>query len=244
LAVIAAAGLSGVANAVTVPNFTAPGISSPGYPDFSAINYSASLSASSTGYTLTIVGSDPNAGVLNFKNADYLIGGEQVKLTANFDATGHLVASPANTIEIDGSIGPSNKPLIGRAPAGYSWSAQKYGKLFGAELTGVGVDTKDGALGFSTADFSGWASQLFGYPNAAESVWLFSLLGGSNWSGKNSWGSFLDEIEDHNPLKASKFYAIGSITTVPVPTTMLLLIGGLVGLGGFARRRNAAAAIA
>jgi hypothetical protein len=234
LAAILAATTGGVANAITVPNFTAPGIPSPGYVDFAALNYSASLTASGAGYTLTILGSNPNAGLFNFKNASYLIGNEQVKLTVNFDSTGHLVASPADSIEIDGSLAAWNKPLIGSPPAGYSWSAQKYEKLFSAQLTSVGVDSKDEALGFTTAGFSGWANQPQ-FATTSESLWLFSLFGGSKWD------AFLDEIEDHNKLKAATFYAIGSITTVPLPSTMLLLLGGLVGVGAFARRQRAPA---
>jgi hypothetical protein len=247
LTVIVAATAGGVANAITVPDFSAPGIPSPGYVDFAALNYSASLNPTGGGgYTLTILGTNPNVGLFNFKNAAYLIGGEEVKLTVNFDATGHLVPTTANTIEIDGSLASWNKPLIGSPPAGYSWSAQKYEKLFGAVLTGVGVDSKDEALGFATADFSGWANQpQFASPNASESLWLFSLLGGlddSKRGGKNSWDKLLDEIEDHRPLKAANFHAIGSITTVPLPGTALLLLGGLAGFGGFVRRRRAPAA--
>jgi hypothetical protein len=245
LAVIAAATVGGVANAINVPDFSAPGIPSPGYVDFAALNLSASLKASGGGYTLTILGTNPNVGLFNFKNAAYLIGGEQVKLTVNFDATGHLVPTAANTIEIDGSLAPWDKPLIGTPPAGFSWSAQKYEKLFGAELTGVGVDSKDEALGFSTADFSGWANQpQFASSNASESLWLFSLLGRSDDSkrrSKNPWDKFLDEIEDHHRLKPGTFFGIGSITTVPLPAPALLLLGGLAGLGGFVRRRRAPA---
>src|SRR5271165_1452605 len=249
LAAIAAATVGGVANAITVPDFSAPGIPSPGYVDFAALNYSASLNPSGGGYTLTILGTNPNAGLFNFQNASYLIGGEQVKLTVNFDATGHLVPTVANTIEIDGSLAAWNKPFLGTPPAGFSWSAQGYEKLFGAELTGVGVDAKDEALGFTTANFSGWANQPQ-FATGSESLWLFSLSGGldgSKWGGKNSWGKsswdkFLDQIEDHRPLQAANFYAIGSITTVPLPATTLLLLGGLLVMGGFARRKTRPAA--
>jgi hypothetical protein len=238
MAVIAASTFGGVANAVTVPDFSAPGIASPGYVDFAALNLSASLKSSGSGYTLTILGTNPNAGVFNFKNASYLIGDEQVKLTVNFDATGHLVTTKANTIEIDGSLAAWNKPSIGTAPAGFSWSAQRNETLFGAVLTGVGVDSKRDALGFSTADFFGWANQpQFASANASESLWLFSLFGGSKWD------SFLDQIEDHSHLNAANFFGIGSITTVPLPSTMLLLLGGLAGAGGFVRRRRAPAAV-
>ena len=63
--------LTGVAHAFTVPDFKGsdPSIGSPGYPDFWAANFSASLTANSQGtvYTLTIQGSNPNIGISVFK---------------------------------------------------------------------------------------------------------------------------------------------------------------------------------
>ena len=77
------------AAALTVPTFVGadPSISSPGYPDFWAANFSASLRKNSAGtvYTLTIDESNPNIGVFNFPGGAYLVGNEEVELTAHFD---------------------------------------------------------------------------------------------------------------------------------------------------------------
>jgi hypothetical protein len=244
--------VTGVAHAITVPSFTGsdPSVVSPGYPDFLAANYSASLTANSQGsvYTLSIQGSNPNVGVFNFKNADYLVGNESIKLTANFDARGNLLTGKGftNSYEIDGSLAASSNPTIGSAPAGYSWTAQPVEKLFSATLASVTVDSNDEALGFKSTSFGGWANQkqFTGGGTPSESVWLFSLLSPlSSFSSQASaankdWNTFLSEIKTHSSLKANTFYGIGSIATVPLPAALLLLGSGLLGFGGIARRRQ------
>jgi hypothetical protein len=230
-----------VAQAYDVPTFSAPGIPQAGYPDFAALNFSASVSGSAnSGYTLTISEDDPNIGVFNFKHGAYLVSDETVQLVAHFDATGHLLTNQNNSIEIEGSVAAWNHPSLGAAPSGYSWSGTTRDTLlFYADLTGVGVDSKHEALGFSTTDFYGWASQ-FANPNAAESLWLFSLLGSvDNGTGAGkSWDAFLTEIKNHTALTAASFSGIESVATVPLPATLLMLMSGLVGLGFASRQRT------
>jgi hypothetical protein len=246
---LAAVLTTGVAHAFTVPDFKGPdpSIGSPGYPDFWAANYSASLTANSQGtvYTLSIAGSNPNIGVFNFPNSSYLVGNEQVKLTANFDSHGNLLTSMSNTYEIDGSLASSSNPLFGSKPNGVSWSTQPVEKLFSASLTGVTVDSKDEALGFKSTNFGGWANQKqFTGGSTTESVWLYSLLSplasfnSAINTANNDWNSFLSEIKNHSALKAKTFYGIASIATVPLPASLLLLCSGLLGLGVFRRREG------
>jgi len=231
-----------VAQAIDIPSFSAPAIPEPGYPDFAALNFSASLSGSAkSGFTLTISEADPNIGVFNFKHGAYLVSDETIQLVAHFDSTGHLLTNQNNSIEIEGSVPAWTHPSYGAAPTGYSWSGTTRDTLlFYADLTAVGVDSKDEALGFSTTDFYGWASQ-FANPNAAESLWLYSLLGSvdpGTGAGK-SWDAFLAEINNHTALTTARFAGIESVATVPLPSTLLLMLSGLAGVGGFAWRRSA-----
>jgi hypothetical protein len=243
------------AQAFSVPDFKGPdpSIGSPGYPDFSALNLSASLTANSPGtvYTLSIQGSNPNVGVFNFPNAAYLVGNESIKLTVSFDSHGNLLTGSGynDSYEIDGSLAASSNPTFGSKPAGYSWAAQPIEKLFSATLTGVTVDSKDEALGFRSTNFGGWANQKqFTGGGTTESVWLYSLLSSLNSSygssmasaqrgGGSDWDSLLAEIKNHTHLKTGTFLGIASIATVPVPIALWLFGSGLLGLGGLFRRR-------
>jgi hypothetical protein len=234
---------AGVANASSLPNFSAPGIGQPGFPDFAALNFSASLQGSSqSGYVLTITGRDPNFGAFNFKGGSYDVGNEEIELTAHFTSTGQLIKSQPNTIEIFGSLPASNRPSSGKAPKGESWSKQPFELLFEAVLTGVGADLKKDALGFSTKDFSGWADQrrFTGSANPTESLWLYSICSGL-FGGGNSWDRFVADIADHKSLHDATFTGISSIATVPLPASGLLMLGGLAGLGAMVRRRRVGA---
>jgi hypothetical protein len=248
---LAALLLTGVAHALTVPDFKSPdpSIGSPGYPDFWAANFSASLTANSQGtvYTLTIQGSNPNIGIFNLPNSAYLVGNEQVKLTASFDSTGHLLTGSGykDSYEIDGRLAASSSPTFGSKPGGLSWAAQPVETLFSATLTDVTVDSKDDALGFRSTNFGGWANQKqFTGGSTTESVWLYSLLAplaaynSQVNTVNNDWNNFLAEIKNHTALKGNAFYGIGSIATVPLPAGILLFGGGLLGLGGLFRRRE------
>jgi hypothetical protein len=268
---LAVMAFSAVAHAFAVPNFKGPDttIASPGYPDFWATNFSASLqctsncsNSSKAVWTLSITGSNPNIGIFNFPNGAYLVGNEQVKLTANFSSTGTLLTNLANTYEIDGSLAPSTSPTLGSKPPSVSWTSQPVEKLFSSTLTGVTVDSTDEALGFKSTNFGGWANQKqFTGGSTTESVWLYSLLScgfsstgysassATNSSDSSCWGSrsgtlnstwdtFLAEIKNHTALKSASFLAIASIATVPLPAAIWLLGSALAGLGGFARRRR------
>jgi hypothetical protein len=240
---LAALACAGVANASSLPKFSPPGVPEPGYPDFAALNFAASLQGSSqSGYILTIAGGDPNFGMFNFPKGSYGVGGEEIELTAHFSATGQLLKNQPNTIEIFGSLPGSNSPSAGSAPKGYSWSKQPFELLFEAVLTGFAVDSKHEALGFSTKDFSGWADQLqfTGNKNPIESLWLYSVSTGNPFGGfgGGDWNQFLTDLKDHKSLQAAKFYGIGSIATVPLPASGLLMLGGLAGLGALMVRRR------
>jgi hypothetical protein len=248
--VAATAGLfvAGAAGASTLPDFTAPGIPEPGSPNFSLTGFSGSvIGTPQSGFTLSIV-SDPGWGTFNIGGASYAVHHEEIFVTAHFDSHGNLVANPSNSVEIFGSIGGSNHPLRGTTAPGDSWSAQPFEELFAANITGVGVDSGEKALGFSTDFFSGWASQ-FAPPSGVESLWLYSLT--SAWDhgddhrnhgeglGSQSWSNFLAELGQGKSLRDARFHNLASITTVPLPGAALLMLGGLTGLWGFARGRRA-----
>jgi hypothetical protein len=237
-----------VANASSLPKFSAPGIAEPGFPDFAALSFSASLQGSSqSGYILTIAGGDPNFGVFNVPKGSYGVGGEEIELTAHFSATGQLLKNQPNTFEVFGSLPASNSPSAGSASKGYSWSKQPFELLFEAVLTGFSVDSKHDALGFSTRDFSGWADQLqfTGTKNPIESLWLYSVSTGNPFGGfgGGDWTQFLTDLKDHNSLQEAKFHGIGSIATVPLPASGLLMFGGLAGLGTMMVRRRRVEAV-
>jgi hypothetical protein len=258
-ALLAALAASGAAQAYVDPPFSAPGVVSPGYPDFVSANSQAQVTSSTqtvnnvkqTVYTFSITASDQNVGIFNFPSGAYIVGNESIKVTANFDATGHLLSSLANTYEIDGSLKASSTPDFGNKPGGVSWATQPVEKLFSASLTNVAVDSTHEALGFTTNNFGGWANQKqFTGGGTSESLWLFQMASQnllpepeSNQSGvfpystsNSAWNSFLAELKSHTGLKSASFGAIGTIATVPLPAAIWLLGSGLAALGGFRRR--------
>jgi hypothetical protein len=258
-ALLAALAASGAAQAYVDPPFSAPGVVGPGYPAFVSANSEAELTSSiqtvnnvkQTVYTFTISASDQNVGIFNFRGGAYIVGNESIKVTANFDSTGHLLTSLANTYEIDGSLNASNNPDFGNAPGGVKWATQPVEKLFSVGLTNVGVDSTHEGLGFTTNNFGGWANQKqFTGGSTSESLWLFQMASQnllpeseSNQSGvfpystsNSAWNNFLAELKSHSGLKSASFGAIGSIATVPLPAAIWLLGSGLAALGGFRRR--------
>jgi hypothetical protein len=188
-AILAALAASGAAQAYTDPGFSAPGINSPGYPDFVSGVLNANLSANlqwnanadghhDGAYVLSINDSGSNAvGAFNFPSGAYLVGNEKIAVTAYFDSTGHLLTGGGfnDSYTISGSLAAWNNPSFGTAPAGYNWSAQPFETLFSAQLTGFGVDSTHEALGFNTSNFGGWANQFSG-GSTSESLWLYGLI--------------------------------------------------------------------
>lgn len=247
----------GTAQAVTVPNFSGPGVSSPGYPDFWGVNTTATLTQTNSGFTLSMSGSTGacgsgssfascSAAVFNFPSGVYAVGHESISLTANFTSSGVFTSG---TYMISGSLPAWSNPTAGAAPKGFSWGAAGTQPLLTANLTGDTVDTADEALGFTEVITGGWADQApFTGTNSrttTESVWLYSLLSGfsrDDGEGKrgsgSAWNAFLSELRSNSGLKANTFAAVGSIATVPLPAAAVLFGSGLLGLIGMARRRR------
>jgi hypothetical protein len=216
-------------------------------------------------YELTINQSAQNVGVFNFPNGAYTVNNESIQVTAWFDASGNLITNNQylkDTYTIKGSLNASNNPNYGTAPGWVSWKAQPVETLFSASLTGVGVDLTHDALGFNTSNFGGWANQQqFTGGSQNESLWLYALINTGNlycvaprpgnncnnnpsqtgtlpYSTSNTaWNTFLKELKNHSGIKEATFYGIGLIATVPLPAGILLFGSGLLGLGGFFRRR-------
>jgi hypothetical protein len=124
--------------------------------------------------------------------------------------------------------------------------------LYSAPLLNVAVDSKHEGLGFADGPITGWVKNV-GLASNLESVWLFALAGKvtdgttvptvpADYTKDSQWDAFLAELKYGKITGGSEtFTSIGSIASVPLPTTALLMMGGLAGLTGFARRRSVAA---
>lgn len=203
--------LGTAAYAATAPaGLTAPGITSPGYPDFwdsgetVKVVRNGSGSSSNRYYTLTSTGSN---AAFNFPSNAWNLSGESVKITANFDRFGNLItAKPGcfgskcgltNEVLIRGKIGANNPSVDPGIP---SWSAvTTTSTLFRATINGYGVDLNDDpsaagmdkGLGFKTTNFSGWAADSkFTGGSTTESTWLFNAPCTTSTASTASSGCF------------------------------------------------------
>jgi hypothetical protein len=64
----------------------------------------------------------------------------------------------------------------------------------------------------------------------------------SDYTKNSEWDSFLAELKSGKITGGGEsFSSIGSIASVPLPGTAILMVGSLAGLAGFARRRKSTA---
>jgi hypothetical protein len=235
VAVLAASALAtGTANAWTsLPSFNAPGISQPGFPDFTdsntnTLNVEFGLIGGKTksidGYTaptgdylLTAYSTVP--GAFNTSLTSYqTIWGEAFGMYAVFNSKGQFISGGET---IYGCSPPGTKTC--KTPSNlYTTSFDKYG-----------VSTSTVGLGFDTvySSASGWAKQ---YQHGNESFYLYAAA--------------LAPLD--NALKAGKnlptwFQASGvnGITTVPLPAAGWLFGPAFAALFGVMRRRRPGPAV-
>lgn len=207
--------------AATVDELPAiPGIPSAGNPAF-VNTLKLKVSNFGDGYKLTATAAKNQPFLFQLGSNDYEITGGTYSLTAYFDQDSNLDTVRSN-VQIRGTFSDAAlEALSGTERQHELWG----GNLFSARLDNVGLSLEDGnlAVGFSTADFGGWASQFGTY----ESIWLFDF----NRPASNVF-AFLDGLYK-GTLEAS------AITTVPLPAGIWLMGSVLMGFGLIGSRRNA-----
>jgi len=262
-ATLIAAGGAGRADAYAVPAFSSPGIIPASSPDFAAVDYSAAVTQSGSNYVLSIAAVTNNFGAFNWLNNAYTINNETIQVTAVFTASGSFVNG---AFQVYGTVpGCSVNCPGGRSWNGTTGVLLK-GSLsaYGVDTTheALGFNTT-GLSGWAVSPASNGTPYGFeNSANATDSLWLFSTnanptgappsqnpgtVSASNLEGANNqintstgntnWNTFLAELKGGGSIKPVTLYTIGSLTTVPLPGSALLLIGALAGLGAFARRR-------
>lgn len=239
LLVVLGAASIGPAHALTVPSFNIPGFADTGYVDFInkglTVDVNKLTSGPNTYYELTATGS----GNFTFNYQPIQYGGTSgtYNLTARFNQNGTLTnAYGPNTLSISGAVPASS------AGAPTSWSAHS-GTLFTADLTAVGYDAANDAVGFQTGNFGGWANQSqFTTGSTVESVYLFDTTGLSiangGTGGVGALTALINALTAGNlnnaGLLTGTYNNVQSIATVPLPAPLALLGSGLVVL--FRRR--------
>jgi hypothetical protein len=195
-----------------------PGINPPGNPAF-VNDVMLGLSDWSGGYKLSAseIADDPM--YFQIGSEEYEVEDGSYRLTAYFDWDGNLDTQKSN-VQIRGNFSEDVlEELAGTSRQHELWG----GNLFSARLGDVGLSFADGnlALGFSTTDFGGWASQF----GTDESVWLYDFF-----PSPTKLVPFLVALSD-GTLEAS------AVTTVPLPAGIWLIGSALMGYALVGRRR-------
>jgi hypothetical protein len=242
-----------------------------GYADFWTYNGNAQFQSLGKGqnkvYEFSYTMSSSAAAVFNFPSGAYVVTNPQVTVTAFWSGSDNFLTSyngQASSYVITGTAASnggtvlpgSNMPSYGTGPTGNTWTTVTGTKnnpvvLFSANLTGANVDLNNGALGFSTNNFGGWANQPQ-FAGTSESLWIYRQLTCqtsnqsaplcSNKTATDGWNVFLQQLKNGNLNNTGMFTGLASIATVPIPGALLLFGSGLLGLGRFVRRRSVAAA--